>query len=106
MLFSDLEELSLVLGEPIEGRSGVKDGIQALLYQYQLMFFRVQQEGLSVEDYYQGFAWIQKSRMPITAMKLPGVGSRGLLASANTICLQKGSILVIDEIDFYDFATG
>ncbi len=106
MLFSELEELSLVLGEPLEGRAGGHDAIQILLYQYKLLFFRVQQEGVSLEDYYKGFTWLQKSSSPVTAMKLPGVGNRAVLGAAHAICQEKGSILVIDETDFYDFATG
>ncbi|MFN0065921.1 MAG: hypothetical protein ACKVOH_06765 [Chlamydiales bacterium] len=103
-----LTELSQHLGEPPHSEcGGLAFAIQALLYKYEVVYFRVHEEGFSVDDYKSGLNFLkQKKNFPnINAVCLPGVGDKAILEETNPICVLYNSFLIITERDLYDFLT-
>ncbi|MCP5468916.1 MAG: hypothetical protein H7A36_00215 [Chlamydiales bacterium] len=103
----ELGDLAQHLGEPTEDGRGLNFAIQTLLYQHQVVFFRVQNEGFSTEDYLFGLNFLKKrEKFPkISALCLPGVGDRAILDATTPICSLYKSFLIITESDLYDFLT-
>ena len=102
---SRVEELPELLGEPPEESLGIGYAVQTLLSSHQLLYFRVHEEGLSFKDYQAGLKWLSKSKEPIAALGLPGVGNQQLLEKAGEICTRKRAILLVSEGDLYDLLT-
>lgn len=103
--FSNLEELPLLLGEPPPESLGIGYAIQTLLSNHELLYFRVHDEGLSLKDYQKGLQWITRSKEPIAALALPGVGDEDILDQAGELCAMKRAILMVSEGDLYDLLT-
>ena len=102
-----VDELFTLTGLPKENKSGLNWAIQALLYQVELLFFRVEEEGFSENEYFQGLNYLEKSlkKEPFQALALPGVGSLPILEKARMVCLKKKSLLIMNEEDLYDCLT-
>lgn len=103
-----LEDLSEKFGNPPDESLGLFYAIQALLYQRQLIYFRVKEEGFSTSDYKRGLNMLRKkeiSQNP-TAICMPGVGDAALIDETSEICYLFHSILITTEKDFYDYLTG
>ena len=107
LLIHSLFQLSDTLGNPPEDSQGLLFAIQALLYRRSLVFFRVEQEGFSIEDYFAGFHLLKTKKISpkIDALCLPGVGNKELLDAADPLCKTHKSFLVITEKDLYDYLT-
>ncbi len=103
----DLPELADRLGDPPPYSRGILMGIQALLYQCNLIFFRVREEGFSQDDYYNGLELLKENAIvsDLTALGVPGVGDRQLLRASSDICAVYDSILLTSEEDLYDYLT-
>lgn len=103
-----LLKLSETLGEPPEeGGFGLNFAVQSLLFQFPVIFFRVQEEGFSYDDYYCGLSLLKKKEQfpTVTALCLPGVGDKKLLEATDPICSLHGSFLIFSQKDLYDFLT-
>ena len=103
-----LEQLSDFLGEPPTRECrGLHYAIQALMYQRGVIFFRVREEGYSVEDYHFGLNFLENKEIipKVSALCLPGVGNGEILETTAPICSLYKSILIINEQDFYDYLT-
>lgn len=104
----NLEDLSHYLGEPpsIESK-GLTFAIQALLYKRDVIFFRVHEEGFSVQDYLRGFQLLEdKNKVPtVSAICLPGVGNAEIIEASEPICKKSSSFLILTEKDLYDYLT-
>lgn len=102
-----LNELEEHLGNPPPNSKGLFFAVQALLYQHDLIFFRVREEGYSVSDYLSGFCLLQNNSLPLTlsAIGIPGVGSSEILQALAPLCEQHHSILITSEADLYDLLT-
>ncbi len=103
-----LIQLSEYLGEPASPESkGVPFAVQALLYEYGVIFFRVHEEGFSLPDYMKGLAYLEKTQSisDLTAICLPGVGNNEILEATTPICAAHHSFLIISEKDLYDYLT-
>lgn len=81
--------------------------IQALLYDRHLIFFRVEEEGFSLPDYYRGLHHLEKGHLvqDLAAIAIPGVGDGELLAASQQICRIYHSVLLTTERDLYDYLT-
>lgn len=103
-----LSFLCETLGEPPEDSQGIQYAIQALLYDRNLFFYRVKEEGFSSTDYLKGFYLLQNKKTipPFHALLMPGVGDKELLEEANRICKLHKSVLIITEKDLYDYLMG
>lgn len=104
----DVLQLFEHFGEPPEETSGLYFAIQALLYGKPLVYFRVQVEGVSTEDYLYGLDFLYDLHHPLIALQalfLPGVASKKLLDVGVRLCKSHRSLLIMNENDFYDFLT-
>ncbi len=103
--FQTLPQLVDSLGNPPKDSRGLYCAIQTLLFQQNLIFLRVKEEGFSVEDYLKGVKileasdWISK----IAAIYMPGVGEPRILDEFMPLCRVHHPILIMDEADFYDY---
>lgn len=100
-----LPQLVDFLGNPPPDSLGLYFAVQALLYQRRIIFFRVKEEGYSMQDYFQGMRMLEK-REQIThleAIGIPGVGSSEIIEAMIPLCVCYHSILVLTEMDFYDY---
>ncbi len=91
---------------PSESR-GLYFAVQGLLYQRQILFFRVQEEGYSEQDYLLGLKLLkEQQKLPhLEAIGIPGVGSSKIIQAVTPICHIYNSILLTTEADFFDYLT-
>ena len=105
--FSSLIHLADSLGNPPDGSMGLHLGIQTLLFEKELIFIRVREEGFSIKDYMLGLSLLKEKEMhkDLLALGLPGVGDAEILAEAFHFCHSVGAFLMTTEKDFYDYLT-
>lgn len=105
--FSSLPQFAEILGHPPEGSIGMHLAIQTLLFQYELLFIRVEEEGFSEKDYLHGFKLLRRAEKAknLSAICIPGVGDVELIKQASDLCHRHQSILITTESDFYDYLT-
>jgi hypothetical protein len=102
-----LDQLDEFFGNPPPNSKGLYYAVQALLFKRNLIFFRVLEEGFSVQDYLTGVTLLEKQRVvpQLDAICVPGVGDPVVLKALQPVCQQHHSILISSESDFYDFLT-
>ncbi|EKE08276.1 MAG: hypothetical protein ACD_17C00254G0002 [uncultured bacterium] len=105
--FQKLPQLVDALGNPPGDSEGLFFAIQAILYNRNVIFFRVEEEGYSPADYYNGLRYLEnKERVSeINALCLPGVGDPNILKASEGICYIHKSLLITNQRDLYDFLT-
>ena len=103
-----LPQLVDLLGNPPRDSEGLFFAIQALLYEREIIYFRVEEEGFSKEDYFSGLNYLRnrEKEKRVDALCLPGVGDREILDSSSPICEIHRSHLITTEKDLYDYLTG
>ena len=102
-----LTDLVDQFGEPPKESKGLYCAVQVLLYKYDLIFFRVKEEGFSLADYFFGLRLLERnqSSTDLTAICIPGVGDQEILEATHRVCHQRGSLIITSESDFYDIMT-
>ncbi len=102
-----LPQLAETLGEPPEASEGLFFAIQALLYERSIIYFRVQEEGLSVQDYLQGLKYLSDPEKikDLHALCLPGVGHATILEATQLVCSLHHSLVLVTQRDLYDYLT-
>lgn len=102
-----LPELVDYFGNPPPNSRGLYFATQALLFHRDLIFFRVQEEGFSHQDYFSGLRVLEnQSESPqIAAVCLPGVGDTEILQAVTPFCKVHHSIIVTTASDLYDYLT-
>lgn len=98
-----LPHLMDLLGNPPPDSEGLFFAIQAILYNREVIFFRVSEEGFSHSDYFTGLKYLQEKK--IHAICLPGVGDPDILQVTQNLCLLHKSLLLTTQKDLYDFLT-
>ena len=95
------------LGNPPEESRGLHYAIQTLLFENELIFFRVASEGFSKEDYLMGFQFLQQTSLipKLSALFLPGVGDKQIIDAVEPVCTLHDSLLLMNESDLYDYIT-
>lgn len=103
----DLTQLDEYFGNPPQGSRGLFYAVQALLFQRNLIFFRVPEEGFSTQDYLSGLHLLEKQELisQVNAICMPGVGNQEVLNAITPLCNSHHSILITNESDFYDYLT-
>lgn len=103
-LCNDLTELADFLGNPPAESRGLFYATQALLYHHPLIFFRVQEEGFSKDDYFLGVKILKESPLidSIQAICTPGVGDHQIINAILPLCFHYHQILITTEFDFWD----
>lgn len=102
-----LDQLIDVYGHPPPATKGLLLAIQSLLYGTELVYFRVREEGYSVEDYFEAIHQIEKSdwTTPISAFGIPGVGDNEIITALTPLCTLHHSLIITTQSDFYDYIT-
>lgn len=102
-----LSQLIDTFGLPPDESLGLDFAIQTLLYQKQLVYFRVREEGFSIADYMLGLKELEKKDQigNIDAICLPGVGDKEIIAASERLCQIHKSFLITTEKDLFDYLT-
>ncbi len=100
----ELSQLNDLLGNPPGDSEGLFFAIQALLYQREIIYFRVKEEGYSRGDYLFGFKYLEAAPQ-INALCLPGVGDAEILQATNHVCEIHKTHLITTEKDLFDYLT-
>ena len=102
-----LPQLAETFGNPPQESLGLLYGVQALLFQRELIYFRVKEEGFSTQDYIKGLKLLknQEAFRHITAICMPGVGDAALIEKTASLCQVYQSLLITTEKDLYDYLT-
>lgn len=101
-----LPELEQYFGNPPAESLGLYFAVQTLLYQRELIFFRVQNEGMSLDDYFQGLYLLKNQVVPhISAVCVPGVGNSKIIEAVTDFCSYDNALLIMSEADLYDYLT-
>ena len=103
----NLPHLAETLGNPPEESLGIIYAIQALMYERELIFFRVKEEGFSISDYMRGIRLLENKEAfhGLSAICMPGVGDAEILEATSPICSVRQSLLITTEKDLYDYLT-
>lgn len=107
LLVSCLPALMDVLGHPPEGSYGLHFAIQSLMFRQDVIYIRVQEEGLSLNDYLHGLHLLRNTDhvKKLSAICLPGVGHSEIIDTATEVCHLFRSVLITTEGDLYDYLT-
>lgn len=102
-----LPQLADTLGNPPEESLGIFYAVQAILYQRELIYFRVKEEGFSTQDYLRGLKLLQNKEINIepSAICMPGVGDEEIISAITPVCSLYKSFLITNERDLYDYLT-
>lgn len=98
-----LDDLALKLGNPPEDSAGLFCAVQALLYSYPILFYRVEEEGASFSDYLWGLEHLQDKEAKIGAIALPGLGDVSIYDRAVAVANKVKVPLLMREKDLYDY---
>ncbi len=100
----ELPQLVDALGNPPKDSQGIHFAVQALMYRRELIYFRVEEEGFSGEDYFFGIKHL-KSVKRLHALCMPGVGALEILEASRLLCERHKSLLLTSQKDLYDYLT-
>jgi hypothetical protein len=106
-LCRSLPQLADTFGNPPVESLGLFYAVQSILYDRDIVFFRVREEGFSLQDYHKGLRLLKiKEAIPmLSAIFAPGIGDHELIQEASDICHIHKSLLVITQKDLYDYLT-
>ena len=100
----EISQLMDLLGNPPEESLGLFFAIQALLFQRELIFFRVEEEGFSFPDYVLGLRYLEENRTDkLQAICMPGVGDPEIIDFSQNSLQIHNNFLITNEKDFYDY---
>ncbi|HSX11039.1 MAG TPA: hypothetical protein VLF94_04920 [Chlamydiales bacterium] len=100
-----LPQLYDLLGNPPHESQGLFFAVQAILYNREIIYFRVAEEGFSPPDYFTGLKYLEDKAKRITALCMPGVGNPEILTASQSVCEIHKSFLITNQKDLYDFLT-
>ncbi len=102
---TSVAQLAEEYGNPPVDSVGIIYGIQALMYERDLIFFRVKEEGFSVSEYMRGIRLLdgEKRIENLAAICVPGVGDAEIIAASARVSKLYKSFLIITEKDLHDY---
>ncbi|NGX63201.1 MAG: hypothetical protein KR126chlam6_00608 [Candidatus Anoxychlamydiales bacterium] len=103
--FSNVIELAETLGNAPDDSLGIELAIQALMYERDIIYFRVEEEGNSLEQYMRSIEILKdKNRVKkINAICIPKVGDSEIITNLDMICKMHKSIIIMSEKDLFDY---
>lgn len=106
-VLKELSQLVDLLGNPPAESEGLFFAIQALLFDRQIIYFKVEEEGFSKADYFAGLKYLknQEKTPKMHALCMPGVGDKEILDAFHPVCEQYKSHLITTQKDLYDYLT-
>ena len=107
LLCRSMPQLADTLGNPPEDTQGIFYAVQAILFERDLFFYRVREEGFSVQDYMKGLHLLQGKDVisSLTAICIPGVGDAEIIEAVSAVCHVHKSLMVVTQQDLYDYLT-
>lgn len=107
LLCKSLPHLAETFGNPPEESLGLLYAVQALMFERELIYFRVKEEGFSTADYMRGIRLLQNKELvlDLTAICMPNVGDAEIIDATSPVCSQYRSLLITTERDLYDYLT-
>ncbi len=106
ILCHTLPQLVNNMGQAPSGSLGIFYAVQSLLRHYSLLYFRVEEEGYSRQDYLVGLKILSSQKVvPISALFMPGVSSKEVIETGIETCRLHHSLLIMSEYDLYDYLT-
>lgn len=102
-VLTQMPQLLDVLGNPPEESLGLFFAIQTILFNRELIFIRVPEEGYSRADYMYGLKMLKEYPKPLSALCLPGVGDPEILGETKK--LRHNPLLITNQKDLYDYLT-
>jgi hypothetical protein len=102
-----LPQLADYLGNPPPDSEGLIYAVQVIMYERNLIFFRVEEEGYSYHDYFHGLKLLEKNgkELNLSAICLPGVGDGEIMEAVGSVCGTYSSLIIMNEPDLYDYLT-
>jgi hypothetical protein len=100
----ELPQLVDAFGNPPGDSQGIYFAVQALLYRRELIYFRVEEEGFSLDDYYFGLKHLSGVKK-LQALCMPGIGEPEIMEVSKNICEKHSSVLITSQKDLYDYLT-
>lgn len=107
-LCRSVQDLYTFFGQPPKDSAGLHFAVQTLLFGKEILYFRVRQEGFSLDDYLKGLHLLEDypRYLPLLeALFLPSVGSKRVIEEGVKVCQQHHSLLLMSAPDFYDYMT-
>jgi hypothetical protein len=103
----DLAQLVDTFGNPPPESQGLSYAVQALLYQRDLIYFRVEEEGFSTSDYLFGLKYLedQEKIKSLNALCLPGIADPKIMKAIQNVYKIHKSFLITSEKDLFDYLT-
>ncbi len=100
-----LYQLADTFGNPPDDSLGLTFAIQAIMYEREIIFFRVQEEGFSIDDYMKGFEALKDTNKikQLCAICLPKVGDHIIIDSLYPICQLHKSLIITTQKDLFDY---
>jgi len=107
LFIRSLSQLNERLGHPPEESRGLFFAIQFLLYEHDLIYIRVKEEGFSTKDYLKGIDKLYHSKQvsKLSSICMPGVGDASIMEATTPVCDAHECFLVTTERDLYDYLT-
>lgn len=107
LFLKSVPQLAELCGNPPAESLGILYAVQALLYERELIYFRVKEEGFSISDYMKGLKLLKSPELfcNLNAICMPGVGDEEIINLSTEICSLDKSFLITNEKDLYDFLT-
>lgn len=99
----NLEELISYLGNPPKDSKGIDFAIQAIMYERDIVYFRVQEEGYFIKDYFQCLEIIKNKIKKIDAICIPKVSNKEVIEKSSLICKSLSSIIITTKEDLFDY---
>jgi len=108
ILCSSVWQLWNTFGEPPTETQGLAFAVQSLLLGNKVLFYRIEEEGLSTNEYELCLRSLDSAvplNVPLGALFLPGVGTNGIIEESLHICKRHSGVLIMTQKDFYDYLT-
>lgn len=104
---SCMKELFDLLGNCPSDTEGLHYAVQTVLFNRYLIYFRVEEEGFSFQDYFKGFKFLgtKRGEISLSGIGIPGVGNHDVISAALPICRLYESPLILTQKDLYDYLT-
>lgn len=100
-----LHQMVETLGNSPEESLGLTFAIQALMYEREIIYFRVSEEGFSIHDYMKGFEILKdiNKTKKLSAVCLPRVGDNKIIDSVEPISKLHKSLIITTQKDLFDY---
>lgn len=102
-----LPQLLDTLGHPPADSLGIHYAVQTLLFERELIYFCVGEEGFNKSDYQKGAQFLtnEGKELKLCAICLPGVGDPEIIETFSPLSFQLKSPLILTQKDLYDYLT-